>query len=98
MTKLITPAELLNPHFSDMPDVKLARAVSVVSATTSTGATVVSTTTFAGEEHGATMQQTWNDSGFSTVVGNALDQVTNDLGAAIHKSQEMAPLVTPVSD
>ena len=98
MTKFITPAELLDPHFSDMPDVQLAQAVSVVSATTSTGASVVSTTKYAGEEHGPTMQQTWNDPGFSTVVSCALDQVVNDLCAAIHKSQEMAPLATPVSD
>ena len=95
MTKYITPAELLNPHFSDMPDFQLAQAVSVVSATTSTGATVVSTTTFAGDDRGANLQQTWNDSGFSTVVSAALDQVVSDLGLSIHKAQELAPMVTP---
>ncbi len=90
MTKFITPAELFNPHFSDMPDVELAKATSIVSATTSTGATVVSTTVFAGDDSGVRSQSSWNDQGFSTVVGNALDQVVSDLTTAANKAQEIA--------
>ncbi len=90
MSKFITPAELFNPHFSDMPDVQLAKATSIVSATTSTGATVVSTTTFAGEEAGVRSNSSWNDHGFSTVVGNALDQVVSDLTTAANKAQELS--------
>lgn len=98
MTNTIKPADLFAPHFSDMPDVQLAKAVSVVSATTSTGATVVSTTVYNGEASGATMQQSWNDHGFSEVCGAALDRVVSDLGVAIHKAQEMAPLAITVTD
>ena len=90
MSKFITPAELFNPHFSDMPDVELAKATSIVSATTSTGATVVSTTVFAGDDSGVRSQSSWNDQGFSTVVGNALDQVVSDLTTAANKAQEIA--------
>ena len=79
MSKFITLAELFNPHFSDMPDVELAKATSIVSATTSTGATVVSTTVFAGDDSGVRSQSSWNDPGFSAVVGSALDQVVSDL-------------------
>jgi hypothetical protein len=90
MSKFITPAELFNPHFSDMPDVELAKATSIVSATTSTGATVVSSTVFAGDDSGVRSQSSWNDQGFSTVVGNALDQVVLDLTTAANKAQEIA--------
>ncbi len=90
MSKFITPAELFNPHFSDMPDVELAKATSIVSATTSTGATVVSTTVFAGDDSGVRSQRFWNVQGFSTVVGNALDQVVLDLTTAANKAQEIA--------
>ena len=90
MSKFITPAELFNPHFSDIPEVQLAKATSIVSATTSTGATVVSTTTFAGEEAGVRSNSSWNDHGFSTVVGNALDQVVSDLTTAANKAQELS--------
>ena len=98
MTNTLTPADLFAPHFADMPDVQLAKAVSVVSATTSTGATVVSTTVYDGEATGATMQQSWNDHGFSAVVGSALNQVITELGTTIHKAQEMAPLAITVAD
>lgn len=95
MTNFITPSELFAPHFTDAPDVQFSKATMVISATTHTGATVVSTTTFAGEAAGARLQQTWNDPGFSSVVGSALDQVISDLGNSIARAQELAaPICT----
>ncbi len=90
MSQPTTVNDLLAPHIQMIGDTPLAAGVSVVSTTTAEGATVVSTTVFAGDDSGVRSQSSWNDQGFSTVVGNVLDQVVSDLTTAANKAQEIA--------